>query len=539
MSLHGYSLIAGEPARSGTASFRAISPSTGAKLEPEFYEATPAEVTKAVAAAAAAFAPFRNIQPSSRAALLEAIASEIEQLGDELLTRCEAESGLPMPRLKGERTRTCGQLRLFAQLVREGSWVDARIDPALPDRTPIPRPDLRRTLLPLGPVAVFGASNFPLAFSVAGGDTASALAAGCPVVCKAHPSHPGTCELVATAISRAIAASGLPAGIFSLVHGSGAIGQALVREPAITAVGFTGSHDAGRKLYDTAAARPVPIPVFAEMSSVNPVFLLPAAVAARGPAIAHGLVNSIALGNGQFCTKPGLIFVVRGEATDALLFNIEAAVARTAAAPMLSPGIRSNFQKARAADESIFGVTRLGASTADISGPALAEAPSVARVSGRDFLRSPELANEVFGPFAVFVIAESADELRQCATGLAGQLTATIHADAPDLRAFRDLLYILEQRAGRLVLNGFPTGVEVCPAMNHGGPYPATTDTRYTSVGTAAVLRFVRPVCYQDFPADWLPPALRDDNPLRLLRLIDGQYTRDPFRPTDARPRNS
>src|SRR5688500_6655713 len=323
MTLHGKSLIAGTRGQPGGRTFRPINPATSQSLEPDFHEASSGEVDRALSAAAEAFAEYRARSGADRAQLLEAIATEIEQLGDTLLQRPNAETGLPLARITGERARTCGQLRLFAQLVREGSWVDSRIDPALPDRQPLPRPDLRRMLIPLGPVVVFGSSNFPLAFSVAGGDTASALAAGCPVIVKAHRAHPGTSELVAGAITRAISASGVPAGVFSLVHGGGStLGIELVKHPATTAVGFTGSHTAGRALFDAAAARPHPIPVFAEMSSINPVFLLPGALRERTPAIAQGLLGSFTLGVGQFCTKPGLIFAQRGPDTDAFLSKL-------------------------------------------------------------------------------------------------------------------------------------------------------------------------------------------------------------------------
>lgn len=539
MTLHGKSIVAGRIAETTGPAFRASDRTTGAALAPEFFEALPADVDAAANAAASAFAEYRAVAPETRARLLEAIASEIEALGDALLQRCHLETGLPLARLQGERGRTCSQLRLFAQVVREGSWVDARIDPALPARQPLPRPDLRRMLQPIGPVAVFGASNFPLAFSVAGGDTASALAAGCPIVFKAHPAHPGTCELVGGAVTRAVASVGLPGGLFSLLHGGAAIGGTMVRHPAITAVGFTGSHGAGRALFDAAAARPRPIPVFAEMSSVNPMFLLPRALAERGAAIAQGLVTSFTLGTGQFCTKPGLVFAVEGGATTAFLGELDKAVASAPAGVMLTRAICESFKKGRDQMLTLPGVTLRASATTPAGAAGDGQVAVLALTTGADFFRTPALAHEVFGPFAILVVVKSADEMLACSRALEGQLTATLHGTPDDFAESRALLAELEQRAGRLLLNGFPTGVEVSPAMNHGGPYPATTDVRFTSVGTAAMLRFARPVCYQGFPAALLPEALRDENPLGLLRLVDGRHTRDPVAPPHAASRVS
>lgn len=530
MTLHGKSLLAGALGTTGGKIFRAVNPATNTPLDPEFHEASDREVERAIASAATAFADYRTRSGEERAKFLETIAVEIESLGDALLQRANAETGLPLARISGERTRTCGQLRLFAQLVREGSWVDARIDPALPDRQPLPRPDLRRMLIPLGPVVVFGSSNFPLAFSVAGGDTASALAAGCPVIVKAHRAHPGTSELVAGAINRAIATCGLPAGIFSLIHGGGATtGIAMVKHPAITAVGFTGSHAAGRALFDAASARPHPIPVFAEMSSINPVFLLHGALRERGAAIAQGLLASFTLGVGQFCTKPGLVFVQRGPDTDAFLEKFAELVRAAPCGTMLTRGIRDAFLENRIKITSVAGVESLaaGASTAKEAGTE--SAPSAAKTTVQHFLAHHALSTEAFGPFTLVIVGESAAELATAAASLEGQLTATLHGTPADLAAARDLLRVLEQKAGRIVINGFPTGVEVCPAMQHGGPSPATTDARFTSVGTAAIYRWARPVCYQALPDDLLPDALKNANPLNLLRLVNGKPSRDPL----------
>lgn len=527
MTLHGKSLIAGKIGTVGGAIFRAVNPATSETLAPDFHEATSVEVDAAVQAAASAFEDYRAQAPEVRAKLLEAIAAEIEALGDALLQRANAETGLPLARLQGERARTCGQLRLFAQVVREGSWVEARIDTALPDRQPLPRPDLRRMLIPLGPVVVFGASNFPLAFSVAGGDTASALAAGCPVIVKAHGAHPGTSELVGGAIARAVATSGLPAGLFSLVNGGAATGVALVKHPAVTAVGFTGSHTAGRVLCDAAAARPHPIPVFAEMSSINPVFLLPGALRERGAAIATGLVSSMTLGVGQFCTKPGLVFVQRGPETDAFLQALAAAVQAAPCATMLTPGIQVAFAKNRDRATATAGVTLLATATAAPDAKQTQGQPTIALTTAGNFQKHPALATETFGPFTLVVAGETVDELTACTRAMEGQLTATIHGTAADLAGAGPLVALLEQKAGRVLVNGFPTGVEVSPAMNHGGPSPATSDVRSTSVGTAAQLRFARPVCYQNFPEGLLPAALRNDNPLGLMRLVNGVLTRE------------
>jgi len=528
MSLHGLSLIAGVTGQPGGRTFHAVNPSTSENLAPAFHEASPAEVDRALDLSVEAFSSYRTCPGVARAGLLEAIAAEIEKLGDPLLDRAQAETGLPRARLTGERGRTCAQLRLFAQVVREGSWVDARIDPALPARQPLPRPDLRRLLIPLGPVVVFGSSNFPLAFSVAGGDTASALAAGCTVVVKAHRAHPGTAELVGGAINRAVAACGLPAGVFSLIHGAGSVaGIAMVKHPATAAVGLTGSHTAGRALFDAAASRPHPIPVFAEMSSLNPVFLLPGALRERAPAIATGLLGSFTLGVGQFCTKPGLVFALRGPDTDAFVAKLAEAVRAAPCGTMLTSGIREEFLENRGKVTGVHGVAPVAAGIAAPDATKTETQPSVATAPARTFLAHPVLATEAFGPFTLVVVADTPEELTACAAALEGQLTATVHGTAADLAAAQPLLALLATKAGRLIVNGFPTGVEVCAAMNHGGPYPATTDVRFTSVGTAAIHRFARPLCFQGFPDELLPPALQNANPLGLLRLVNGQPTRE------------
>jgi NADP-dependent aldehyde dehydrogenase len=530
MNLHGKSILAGKSVDSSARTFRAVSPLDNQELEPPFHECAPDLVERALHAAEEAFTTYRRVSGPDRATFLENIAEEILAIGDDLLQRAHVETGLPLDRLTGERGRTVGQLKLFAEVVREGSWVDARIDPALPDRKPLPRPDLRRMLLPLGPVVVFGSSNFPLAFSVAGGDSASALAAGNPLIVKAHRAHPGTSELVAGAVVRAVEKSGLPHGVFSMLHGAGAeIGVALVKHPFTRAAGFTGSRTAGRALFDAAAARPDPIPVFAEMSSLNPVFILPGALRERGAQIIEGLKASVTMGVGQFCTKPGLVFGMGGEAFEGFVERFGAAIRGAAPATMLHPGICRAYHQGLDAMHKVAGVVALA--TSDIEpNPAQSHGePSVFATDAENFLRHPALHEEVFGPYTLLIDAPAYNDLLRIAHRLEGQLTATIHGTAEDLANAADLIAILERKAGRLIINAFPTGVEVCHAMNHGGPYPATTDTRFTSVGTAAIQRFVRPVCYQGFPANALPQELADANPRGIMRLVNGQLTRDAF----------
>jgi NADP-dependent aldehyde dehydrogenase len=530
MSLHGKSIIAGKPAETSGRAFRAISPLDSSELEPAFHESPPEDVNRALSLAEEAFATYRHVGAEARAAFLERIAEEILALGEALPERANLETGLPLDRLSGERARTVGQLRLFAEVIREGSWVDARIDPALPDRKPLPRPDLRRMLLPLGPVVVFGSSNFPLAFSVAGGDTASALAAGNPVIVKAHRAHPGTSEMVAGAIVRAAEKCGLPHGVFTMLHGAGSeIGIALVKHPFTRAAGFTGSRVAGRALFDAAAARPDPIPVFAEMSSLNPLFILPGALRERGAQIAEGLKNSVTLGVGQFCTKPGLIFGLGGTEFESFAETFSEAIRNSRPATMLHPGICRSFHDGLAAMHKVPGVVAMAASDVEPQSELTHGEPTVFGTDAENFLRHTELHEEVFGPYTLLVDARTYTDLLRVAHRLEGQLTATIHGTPEDLANATDLVAILERKAGRLIMNSFPTGVEVAPAMNHGGPYPATTDERFTSVGTAAIQRFARPVCYQAFPENALPPELQSANPRVIMRQVNGKLTREPL----------
>jgi NADP-dependent aldehyde dehydrogenase len=529
MLLHGKSLIKGRPLPPSHQVFTAFDPCKGAPLEPNFHEAQLLDVGTALDAAHAAFVAFRRTTSEERAVFLETIATEIIALGEELLERAHQETGLSADRLSAERGRTVGQLRLFAEVLREGSWCDARIDTALPERAPFPRADLRRMLVPIGPVVVFGASNFPLAYSVAGGDVASALAVGCPVVVKGHPAHPGTSELVAGAVIKAAQFCGLPPGVFALLQGrSFEIGTALVQHPKTRAVGFTGSHRGGRALFDAAAARSEPIPVFAEMGSLNPIFILPGALRDRGAQIVEGLKNSITAGAGQFCTKPGLIFGLVGTDLETFTADLKRAIRAVEPGSMLHPGIRDAYLAAANTALNVSGVSVLARSDVEADarftqGPAL-----LLGTSSDVFLAQPCLREEIFGPASLLVEASDRADLLKVAESLNGQLTATVHGTEAELAGAQELLLILERKAGRLIFNGFPTGVEVSPAMQHGGPYPATTDSRFTGVGTAAFLRWVRPVCYQNVPAAMLPSELRNENPVGLMRLINGTLGRSP-----------
>ncbi|AQV99321.1 aldehyde dehydrogenase (NADP(+)) [Cupriavidus necator] len=524
MRITGHMLI-GQGSVSGTAgAFKALSPALAADIEPAFGGAAPADVDQACRLAASGFARYRETTPETRASFLEAIATGIEGLGDDLIERAMAETALPRARLEGERARTAGQLRLFAGVVRAGHWHGATLDTPLPDRTPLPRPDLRRRNVPLGPVAIFGASNFPLAFSVAGGDTASALAAGCPVVVKAHPAHPGTSELVGRVIQAAVAEYGLPEGTFSLLFGVGNdVGQALVGHPAIRAVGFTGSRAGGLALLRQAMARPLPIPVYAEMSSVNPVLLLPHALVDRAEGIAREFVDSLVMGVGQFCTNPGLVIALEGDDCDRFEAEAGRIVQGKPAGTMLTPGIGRAYAAGVAhlrAHEAVRSVA-----TGESSSGACAATAHLFATDAASFLAFPELGDEIFGPCSLIVRCRSAADMAAVLDGLEGQLTATLQMAPADEALAAELLPRLEDRAGRILVNGFPTGVEVSHAMVHGGPFPATSDARSTSVGSAAIERFLRPVCYQNFPSSLMPAALADFNPLALDRHVDGSLS--------------
>lgn len=507
----------------GTAHAR--DPRTGAVLEPAYGAGTADDVDRAATLAAHAFRDYRRTTPAVRAAFLDGVADRLTALTGQLVPRVVAETGIAEPRVRGELARTANQLRLFARVVREGTHLGVRLETALPDRTPLPRPDLRQRRIALGPVAVFGASNFPLAFSVAGGDTASALAAGCPVVVKAHPSHPGTSEIVAGAVAAAVAEHGLPAGVFSMVQGGQDVGTALVAHPAISAVGFTGSRAGGTALVAVANSRPHPIPVYAEMSSVNPVVLLPGALAERGREIGSGFVTSLTVGVGQLCTNPGLVFAVEGPGLAEFLDAAVTAASASPAAPLLSQGIASAYASGVAALRAHPAVTEIAAGAGD---DAIAQ-PGVTHLfttPAESFLTDESLGSEVFGSTSLVVLVPDAGMLPDLLDRLEGQLTATLHLTGADHATAAGLLPVLEEKVGRIVVNGWPTGVDVGTAMVHGGPWPATSDGRSTSVGTLAVDRFLRPVAYQDLPAELRPAEVDDENPLGLWRQVDGEPRR-------------
>lgn len=527
--LTGALFIAGRLVRREAGLFNACAAATGAALEPGFCTAIAADVAEACGAADEAFTTYAACSRETRAAFLDLVAEEIEALGDALIARAMAETGLPEARLQGECARTTGQLRLFARELRMGDYLRARIDHAQPARQPVPKPDLRARMVPLGPVAIFGASNFPLAFSVAGGDTAAALAAGCPVVIKGHPAHLGTSELVARAMCRAIQRAGMPAGLFSLLNGPGhELGEALVADPRIRAVGFTGSRQGGLALMRIAAARPVPIPVYAEMSSINPVFLLPAALAASAEALGRAYVTSVTLGAGQFCTKPGLVFALEGPALDRFVEAAREAMGLVPAQVMLTDAIRHAFTRGVAQWEAAPALRRTAHGQSP-AGPFQAEG-ALFSMSGAAFIADPGQAKEIFGATSLLVRCADLAEMRQALRLIEGQLTVTLHLDDHDVALAQTLLPVLERLAGRILANGWPTGVEVTDAQVHGGPFPATSDGRSTSVGTLAIDRFLRPVAYQNLPAMLLPEDLREDGGT-LPRRVDGVLTLDNISP--------
>jgi 2,5-dioxopentanoate dehydrogenase len=520
MTLTG-DLFIGRSRIAATDHFHAVNPSTGETLAPAFSAGGAADVERACALAEAAFAAYASTDREARAVFLERAADAIMALGDALLERAYLETGLPLARLTGERGRTVGQLKLFAAEVRDGAWMGLRIDHALPDRKPLPRSDIRMRKIAVGPVAVFGASNFPLAFSVAGGDTASALAAGCPVVVKGHPAHPGTCEMIASAIISAAAATGLPEGVFSMLNGPAhELGGALVADPRICAVGFTGSRGGGLALARIAANRPLPIPVYAEMSAINPVLLLPGALSDRAEALGREFVGSLTLGAGQFCTNPGLVLAINSPALDRFLGSAAEAIGGAEPAAMLTPGIHTAYEagvKSLSAKLSVATLARGKQSAGPNRGSA-----ALFGVSADDFLADDAISQEVFGASSVLVRCASTEALKRVVSRLEGQLTATLQVAPEDHALAAQLIPMLERKVGRLIVNGWPTGVEVCHAMVHGGPFPATSDGRTTSVGTLAIDRFLRPVCYQDVPADLLPAELRDR--AGFLHRVDGEW---------------
>lgn len=525
MELLGKHIIGAERIGTNSNSFKAVNPANGELLPIDFVEGGIADVDKAAKLAGEAFLSYSSLSNSKRADFLEQIGVEIEALGDVLIERAVLETGLPAARILGERGRTIGQLGLFASVLRAGNYLDARIERADPNRQPLPKPDTRLTSVALGPVAVFGASNFPLAFSVAGGDTASALAAGCPVVVKAHRSHPGVSELVALAIQKAVANCGLHEGVFSMLHGTGrGVGAPLVQHPTIRAVGFTGSLSGGRALYDLATSRAVPIPFYGELASINPVYLLPNKLQSDTEALAQQFVASLTLGVGQFCTNPGLVIAIKSPALDKFTKAASGHMIDVDAGVMLSPGISDSYKQ---------GVADLGLAKSveliscgrdsEVGSRACAH---IFKTSAANFLNNEALSEEVFGPCSLLVECDDFAQMLEVTTQLEGQLTATLHSDDDDQQYAHQLLPLLADRVGRILFNGFPTGVEVGHSMNHGGPYPSSTDARATSVGSAAIKRFIRPVCYQDTPQELLPESLKDSNPLGIWRLVDGQLER-------------
>ena len=522
MTLEGHSLIAGETTAGTSGTTHGINPATNEELEPVYTLISEDQLRTATEAAADAFDSFSALDPGQHARFLDAIAENIEAIGDELVERASTETGLGRDRLRGERARTVGQLRLFADVVREGDFRGVRIDPAIPQRAPLPRADIRQRQIPLGPVAVFGASNFPLAFSVAGGDTASAFAAGCPVIVKAHNAHPGTAELVGQAIVKAVRDLGLHPGVFSLVYGSGSsIGQALVADPAIKAVGFTGSRAGGIALMRTAAARPEPIPVYAEMSSINPVYVFPGALEGDVEALARQYVGSVTGSSGQLCTSPGLVFVPAGEAGDRFATAVTGEITPLSGQTMLSGGIALAWHHGHDALEDAADVELLGRGQ---TGPGEnAPAPAVFSSELDVFTGNPVLHEEIFGAASLVVRYKGIEDLVEATGKLDGQLTASLHITEADYADAAPLIPALERKVGRIIINGWPTGVEVGHAMVHGGPYPATSDSKTTSVGTLAIERFLRPVAYQNFPEQLRPAPLQDANPWNVNRLIDGK----------------
>ncbi|NLT70362.1 MAG: aldehyde dehydrogenase (NADP(+)) [Verrucomicrobiaceae bacterium] len=528
MTLTGKHLIGNRESSESSETFSAANPALGTTLEPRYHEATESEIDAAVSLATSAFDPFRRRLAEARADFLDAIANEVLALGDELLDRASAETGHPLPRCASERDRVVLHTRQFAELVREGSWVDARIDLPDPTRRPLPKPDVRSLMQPVGPIAIFGASNFPIAISVLGADTMSAFAAGCPVVIKAHPGHPGTCELAARAVLRAAAATRMPEGVFSLLHGkSHAVGTALVRHPGLAAAAFTGSLAGGRALFQIANARPIPIPLYAEMGSVNPVFMLPGALKARSASIADSFVTALTTGVGQFCTNPGLVLGLESEEWSDFSEKARKNVASWSPATMLHAGIHGAYESGIAALLQRESVELLGRSAREAD-PAKCEAAAyLFRTTQQGLLGDPTLFEELFGPVSTLVGCGSPEDMIAIAETLDGSLSATIHGAETDLADYAGLVEVLQRKAGRLIFNGYPVGIEVCHSMHHGGPYPATTHSHFTSIGTRAIRRFIRPVCYQDWPDAMLPIELQNANPRGVWRMLNGQKTRD------------
>lgn len=510
----------------GERHFKAYAPATDSYLPETFQCATIEEVNKTMELAERAFDSYSQVPAAERAAFLIAITEEILALGDQLLERASQETGLPVARLQGERARTINQLTQFSELLREGSWVEASIDTALPDRTPVAKPDIRKMLVPIGPVIIFGSSNFPFAYSVAGVDSGPALAAGNPVIVKAHPAHPGVSDLTAQAIVRAAERTGMPDGTFSMLYDDGfEVGTALVKHPASKAVGFTGSYRGGMALFRLAQEREEPIPVFAEMGSVNPIVVLPEYLKNNAIQLGKTLAGSVSLGAGQFCTNPGLVFITKTEGLEAFQDSYKKEILQTPSATMLTAGICKTYYKLREEALEQPEVSALAISDIHSEGQNQAEA-SIALVSGKNFIVNPKLHEEVFGPFSLLIVCENTDELYEAVAHLKGQLTATLIAEEAEVAQYPKIVRQLAKISGRFIMNGVPTGVEVCPSIHHGGPFPATADSKFTSVGRHSILRFVRPQSFQNWPDALLPDELKNGNPLGIFRLVDNVQTR-------------
>ncbi|MGZ0016180.1 aldehyde dehydrogenase (NADP(+)) [Yeosuana sp. AK3] len=521
----GQNYIGNKQSAKGNKTYKTFNPQLNIENETLFTEATAQEIDEAVHLASEAFKTFRCFSGEKKASFLNAIADEILALDDELIQTFCMESGLPEGRAKGERGRTVFQLRSFADLVKEGSWVEASIDTAQPDREPLPKPDLRKQLIPIGPVVVFGASNFPLAYSTAGGDTAAALAAGCPVIVKSHPMHAGTGSLVASAIIKAAKKTGMPNGVFSNLNSSGIdVGTQLVKHPEIKAVGFTGSIRGGRALYDLASQREEPIPVFAEMGSVNPVIILPNALKHRGEDLAKTYASSITLGTGQFCTNPGLILAIKSDALTHFVSTLAKEIIKVEPSCMLHPNIIEAYEANKAKMIAQNGLKVISVVEEEVQANHARQA--IATVQGKTFLENTSLHQEVFGPFSMVVQCEDKDQLELVISKLEGQLTGTLIAD-DEAHLYSNVIYALQNRVGRVIFNGVPTGVEVCPSMVHGGPYPASTDSRFTAVGINSIKRWVRPFSFQDWPNELLPDELKNENPLDIYRLLNNKQTQN------------
>ena len=526
MDISGKNFIGYSLSSENKHTFKSYVPAQNIELPEEFHTATQEEVSRTMKLAKDAFNEYSRVPASKRADFLIAITEEILAVGDELLERAHLETGLPLARLQGERARTINQLTQFAELIREGSWVEASIDTAIPDRLPVPKSDLRKMLIPIGPVIVFGSSNFPFAYSVAGVDTGPALAAGNPVVVKAHAAHPGVSDITAQAIVKAAQRTGMPDGVFSMLYDDGyEVGAALVKHPASKAVGFTGSIKGGMALYKMAQERDEPISVFAEMGSVNPIVILPEYLENNTQELAKTLAVSVTLGAGQFCTNPGLVFVIKSESLHAFEASYKNEILKVAPATMLTAGIKKNFYKLRDELVAETGVSELAFSNIASDAENQSQA-SVASVSGKDFIANPKIHEEVFGPFSLLVVCESYEELLSAVSQLRGQLTASLMAEAQETLKYPALVQTLSQICGRFIMNGVPTGVEVCPSMHHGGPFPSSTDARFTSVGRHSILRFVRPQSYQDWDDSLLPDELKNANPLGIFRLVNNEKTK-------------